>query len=126
MRLLLDTHALIWLLAEPARLRAAALEAVVDPTNEVFFSVLNIAEIEIKVATGKLVRPASDASAGARAQGYAELALTAEHAAALSHLPLLHRDPFDRMLIAQALVEDLTVVTRDRAFADYDVPTLGC
>jgi PIN domain nuclease of toxin-antitoxin system len=126
MRLLLDTNALIWLLASPSRAAATARDAVTDPANEVFFSAVNVWEIEIKAAIGKLERPAPDAIVAAHAQGYAELPLTARHAAALRGLPLHHADPFDRLLIAQAQAEGLTLVTRDRAFDRYDVPTLAC
>ncbi|MEM1116758.1 MAG: type II toxin-antitoxin system VapC family toxin [Bacteroidota bacterium] len=126
MRLLLDTNALIYLVGEPDVMRAAARDAVRDPANAVFFSAVNVWEIEIKVKRGKLSRPAPDVIAAAARQGYAELAISARHGEASGRLPLHHRDPFDRVLIAQAQVEGLTLVTRDRAFAPYDVPVLPC
>lgn len=92
----------------------------------IYFSALNLAEIEIKVALGKMERPAPDPIAAARAQGWAELPLAAKHASAVKRLPLYHRDPFDRLLLAQALTEDTTLVSRDQAFELYDVRVLPC
>lgn len=126
MRLLLDTHALIFLLAEPERLARAARDAIADPANEVAFSAANIWEIEIKAAIGKLVPPAAETLAVARSMPLGELAMTADHAQIAGRLPAHHNDPFDRVLIAQALAEGLTLVTRDGAFARYDVPVLPC
>lgn len=126
MRLLLDTNALIYLVGEPDAMRAEALEAVTDPENAVFFSAANVWEIEIKVTSGKLARPAADVIAAAVTQGYTELPILARHAEAAGRLPTHHHDPFDRVIIAQAQVEGLTVVTRDGAFAPYDVAVLPC
>ena len=126
MRLLLDTHALIYLLSEPERMTQAARDAVADPSNDVTFSAVNVWEIEIKAKTGKLVPPVEDTLAAARSLRLGELAVSAEHGRAAGRLPLRHRDPFDRVLIAQARVEGLTVVTRDGAFGLYDVPVLPC
>ena len=126
MRLLLDTNALIYLVGAPDAMRAEARDAVREPANDVFFSAANVWEIEIKVAKGTLARPASDLVAAATLQGYAELAISARHGEAAGRLPTHHRDPFDRVLIAQAQAEGLTVVTRDGAFAPYDVPVLPC
>ena len=126
MRLLLDTHALIFLLEEPERMRVEAREAIADPDNEVAFSAANVWEIEIKAKTGKLVPPAEDALSAARTLPIGELAISAEHARRAGRLPLHHADPFDRVLIAQALIEGLTLVTRDGAFGPYGVPVLPC
>ena len=126
MRLLLDTNALILLVGDPDAMRAEARDAVTDPTNDVFFSSVNVWEIEIKAKKGTLVRPAPGVIAAAGRQGYAELAIPARHGEAAGRLPLHHADPFDRVLIAQARVEGLTVVTRDGAFGLYDVPVLSC
>ena len=126
MRLLLDTHALVFLLSEPERLTRAAREAIGDPANDVAFSAVNVWEVEIKAALGKLVPPAEDTLAAARSLPLGELAMTADHARAAGRLPAHHRDPFDRALIAQARVEGLTVVTRDGAFEPYDVAVLPC
>lgn len=126
MRLLLDTHALIYLLGEPERLQAEARDAIADPANEVWFSAANVWEIEIKAKTGKLVPPAPDPLAAARSLPIDELAISADHARRAGRLPLHHHDPFDRVLIAQALTEGLTLVTRDGAFAPYGVAVLRC
>ena len=126
MRLLLDTHALIFLLEEPERMRVEAREAIADPDNEVAFSAANVWEIEIKAKTGKLVPPAEDTLSAARTLPIGELAISAEHARRAGRLPLHHADPFDRVLIAQALIEGLTLVTRDGAFGPYGVPVLPC
>ena len=126
MRLLLDTNALIYLVGEPDAMRAEALAAVRDPANAVFFSAANVWEIEIKAKKGALARPAPDVVAAAGRQGYDELAISARHAEAAGRLPLHHADPFDRVIIAQAQAEGLTVVTRDGAFELYDVAVLPC
>ncbi len=89
--------------------------------NEVFFSSANVWEIEIKAALGKLERPATEVAQAARAQGFAELPITSAHAVRAARLPMHHRDPFDRMLIGQAMEEGLTVVTSDALFAPYGV-----
>lgn len=126
MRLLLDTHALIFLLEAPEHLRDEAREAIADAANEVLFSAANIWEIEIKAKTGKLVMPVDDTLAAARSLPITELAISADHARRAGRLPLHHGDPFDRILIAQALSEGLTLVTRDSAFASYETPLLPC
>jgi PIN domain nuclease of toxin-antitoxin system len=123
-RLLLDTHALLWALARPAKLPAPTAAAIRDPVNAVFVSAASAWEIAIKAGLGKLsvdldevVRTSTDA-------GFEELAVTLVHARRVRTLPARHRDPFDRMLVAQALEEGLTIVTRDAAIGDYAVPTL--
>lgn len=125
MRLLLDTYALIYALAQPDELGEPARSEIADATNEVFFTPANIWEIEIKVSVGKLERPAADLVETARAS-YVELPITAKHAAAAGRLPLHHRDPFDRMIIAQALAEGLTVATPDEKFFLYGVDVIDC
>ncbi|MDR2566464.1 MAG: type II toxin-antitoxin system VapC family toxin [Bifidobacteriaceae bacterium] len=123
MRLLLDTNVLLWSLEDHPRL-APFRDAVTDGANVVFFSAMSVAEISLKSSLGKLqVEPGyADALAAA---GYRELHLTARHAEAAADLPWHHRDPFDRLLIAQALVEGLTVATADRVFEQYEVRVLG-
>lgn len=126
MRLLLDTHALTYLLEGPERMRTEALEAIVDPGNEVVFSAANVWEIEIKAKKGSLVLSVSDTLNAARSLPITEMAISADHARRAGRLPIYHHDPFDRVLIAQAQAEGLTVVTRDRTFALYDIPLLLC
>jgi PIN domain nuclease of toxin-antitoxin system len=123
-KLLLDTHALLWWLADE-QLGARAFRAVEDPGNLVAVSAASVWEISIKRAQGKL-RAEGDLIAAIEESGFEPLPVSfrdADHAGAL---PPHHRDPFDRMLIAQAQLQDLTIVTRDRRFSAYDVETLGC
>lgn len=126
MRFLLDTYALVLVLTTPNRLHPDALAVLGDPGHTVYFSAGNIWEIEIKVKLGKLPRPVPDLIVAARSQGYVELPISAVHAAAAGRLPLHHRDPFDRLFIAQAQLEGLIIVTPDRTFDRYAVHTLAC
>ncbi len=124
MRLLLDGQALMWSLQEPERLADEASAAIRAPVNDVQVSVASLWELSIKQAIGKLT-VAGDLREHVALQSFAELPVLGEHAVAVRDLPLHHRDPFDRMLIAQARCEGLTIVTSDRAFAAYDVPLLA-
>ena len=123
MELLLDTHALIWILSDDPQLAAEARDAIVDPETFVAVSPASAWEIEIKRALGKLDAPNDlvQQVAGAR---FVPLSITLEHAVAAGGLPPHHRDPFDRMLIAQAQLEGLTIVTRDPRFQPYAVTTI--
>lgn len=123
MRLLLDTHALLWALGDPAKLHTETLEAVTDGRNDVFASAASAWEIAIKRALGKLRAP-RDLEAGIASQGFSRLDITFSHAALAGGLPRHHADPFDRMLIAQAQSEGLTLVTRDARIPLYEVPIL--
>jgi PIN domain nuclease of toxin-antitoxin system len=122
-RLLLDSHVLLWWLVESPRLSDAAYEAIADPSNEIAVSAATPWELEIKRAAGRLRAP-QDLVARLRAARFQMLPITAEHGVAAAHLPRHHRDPFDRMLIAQAQIEGLTIVTRDPRFAPYSVATM--
>ncbi len=122
MRLLLDTHVAIWWLSGDKRLSAATRLAIEDAPNA-FLSAVSLWEIFIKQDTGRLDLPAGFVDA--LRDDFVELALTFDHALEGRSLPLLHRDPFDRMLVAQAKVEGLTIVTSDRLLADYGVPILA-
>ena len=124
MRLLLDTHALLWALAAPAKLPAKTAAGIRDPANSVFISAASAWEIAIKVALRKLTADLDEIVSTSVEVGFEELAVTLAHARRVRSLPPLHRDPFDRMLVAQALEEGLTIVTRDAAVGDYGVPTL--
>ncbi|MCL2453886.1 MAG: type II toxin-antitoxin system VapC family toxin [Micrococcales bacterium] len=117
-RVLLDTNVLIWATVSSSRLTPAWRDLLLDPSNDVFFSSVSVAEISIKASLGKLDMPDEYVAVLARS-GYEELTLTASHAQALRTLPWHHRDPFDRLIVAQALVEDLAVMTSDAAFAQY-------
>ncbi len=123
MRLLLDTHTLIWALVDPDRLTDRAREALRDGGNEVLVSAASVWEVEIKRALGKLEAP-DDLVGALTATGFSPLPISLRHAARAGSLVPHHRDPFDRMLIAQAELESLTIVTRDARFAAYQVPLL--
>lgn len=123
MRLLLDTHVLLWWLADRA-LSKAERSAIADPTNVVMVSAANAWEISIKRALGKLTAP-DDLATQLEEGGFTALPISIDHALAAGALPRHHGDPFDRMLIAQAGVEALTIVTRDEYFSLYDVAVLN-
>jgi PIN domain nuclease of toxin-antitoxin system len=121
--LLLDTHALLWWMADDPRLDASAREAIADAGNSVHVSAVTLWEMAIKHGLGKLSLP-EDFDEVLAAQGFHELPVRWEHARQNRALPWLHRDPFDRMLVAQAQVEQLTLVTTDREIRKYAVTCL--
>lgn len=123
MRLLLDTHVLVWALADPGRLTDGTREALADGRNAVFVSAASVWEVAIKRMTGKLRAP-DDLLTTLVATGFSTLPISAEHAMAAGELPLHHRDPFDRMLVAQAAIEGLQLVTDDERMARYGVAVL--
>ena len=118
MRLLLDTHVLIWW-DEGARLSKRAAEAI-RAADQVYVSAVTGWEIAIKTALGR-IETTREVGEAAAESGFEELPLRLSHTEALRTLPPHHRDPFDRMLIAQAISEGLTLVTRDRALGDYGI-----
>lgn len=124
MRLLLDTHVLLWSAADPDELRSDARAAIVDTANEVLVSAAVAWEISVKAALGKLTTPADPATwfpLRLRSLGFRSLDITTAHALAVGRLPVLHRDPFDRIMLAQAQLEGLTFVTRDPDNHKYPV-----
>jgi len=123
MNLLLDTHALIWVFSQNPRLSQAAIEAIRDGSNLVFVSAATAWEIVIKKALGKLKVP-GNYQEGLQRYRFTPLSITTEHALAVEQLPPYHKDPFDRMLIAQAQIERLTLVTRDPNMKAYGVPII--
>lgn len=123
MRLLVDSHVLLWWLDGASRLSPTAADAMAGGTNELLVSAASVWELSIKQSVGKL-RVSADLHEHALRQGFSELPVTGVHACAVRDLPFHHRDPFDRLLIAQARVEGLTLVTADRAMSAYDVPIL--
>ncbi len=123
MRLLLDTHVVLWQLSGERELSRSAVAAIAG-ADDLLFSVVSFAEIGIKAAVGKLVVP-PDLQAKITDAGVRSLALAAAHGLAVAQLPTHHRDPFDRLLIAQAMTEGLTLVTADPNFAAYDVPLVA-
>jgi PIN domain nuclease of toxin-antitoxin system len=119
---LLDTHALLWALAEPDRLGAQARSALQDPASSVYVSAVSAWEIATKHRLGKLPQAevlVSGFDRHRRRLGADELNITAEHSLLAGSLDWSHRDPFDRMLAAQSLVESLTIITGDGIFADF-------
>jgi PIN domain nuclease of toxin-antitoxin system len=124
MKLLLDTHLLLWAAGSPDRLSAVARPLLEDPANELLFSAASLWEIAINRGLGR-----SDFQVDARVlrrglldNGYQELAISAEHAVSIDSLPPIHKDPFDRILVAQATVEGITLLTADALVAKYPGP----
>lgn len=122
MRLLLDTHALIWALEGNRNLSVRARNAVADLQNEVLVSAVSAWEIAIKKTLGRLKAPA-DLSDAVEEAGFVRRLVGFQDAAQLESLPAIHGDPFDRMLVAQAMVEGIPIVTKDPAIARYGVQT---
>jgi PIN domain nuclease of toxin-antitoxin system len=123
MRLLLDTSTVLLALSEPERLSMASRNAIEDPASIVLVSAASVWEIAIKRALGKLEAPESVVGA-IRDAGFETLDITPDHAERAGGLPPHHRDPFDRILVAQALAEGCTLLTRDDTLQDYDVEIL--
>ena len=124
MKLLLDTHLLVWSAWRPTKVSSVARNLINHPDNELFFSAVNLWEISIKQGLGRKdfqVDPRV-LRRGLLENGYNELSVSSEHAMATRGLPNFHRDPFDRILIAQAIVEDLTLLTADATVARYAGP----
>jgi PIN domain nuclease of toxin-antitoxin system len=123
LNLLLDTHVLLWWLAGSDEIAEPAATAIADPGNLVAVSAASLWEIGIKRSLGTL-RVDGDLLEAVVSSGFEPLPISLDHADAAGQLPHHHRDPFDRMLVAQAQSERLTVVTRDLAFAGYEIPLL--
>jgi PIN domain nuclease of toxin-antitoxin system len=124
MKLLLDTHVLLWAAGQPDRLPSKARKLLDDPRNEPIFSSASLWEIAIKSGLGR-----DDFQVDARLlrrglldNGYSELPITSEHAVAIDGLPPIHKDPFDRLLVAQSMVEGITLLTVDPLVARYPAP----
>jgi PIN domain nuclease of toxin-antitoxin system len=123
-KLLLDTHLLLWAAGRPDQMPAGALVLLDDPNNELLFSAASLWEVTIKRGSGRddfqvdsrLLRR------GLLDNGYSELAITSEHAIAIDLLPPIHKDPFDRILVAQSMVEGITLLTADPVVARYPGP----
>jgi PIN domain nuclease of toxin-antitoxin system len=123
-RLLLDTHTLLYWAIDPTLLSEQAYLAIALGHAQVYVSAATAAEIAIKRRSGKLTAP-GDIQQLVRDNRFVELPITFEHARGTEDLPPIHKDPFDRLLIAQARVEKLTLVTRDAEILKYDVPTIA-
>lgn len=121
MRLLLDSHALHWTVLEPAKLRAATIGILTDPANAVFYSAVSLWELAMKRAKGRFAFDDGEMLDAIGRQRFDELPISTRHGLEAASLPPHHLDPFDRMLIAQARLEGLTLVTSDRQFWQYRV-----
>ena len=124
MRLLLDTHVLLWWLLNPESLTERARDAIADPANGVLISAASAWEVAIKRSLGRLEAP-DDLERQIEATRFEPLSITLAHALRAGSLPRHHNDPFDRMLVAQSMVEGLTIVTRDPRLSPYGVPVLA-
>ena len=127
MRVLLDTHAFVWWLADSTRLSAPALETIADGENSIAVSAASAWEITTKYRLGKVAEgkvAAFNVASSIASQGFEELSISVVDAERAGQLPGPHRDPFDRMLIAQALAHDMIVVSSDTAFDQYGVKRL--
>ena len=127
MKLLLDTHAALWLFNEHEKLSSNARQSILDETNELYISIISVWEVAIKTSLGKL----GDFKGGAKAllssvnnSPIALLPVTPEHVILVETLPFIHRDPFDRLLIAAAISENMSLVTIDENIRKYSVPVL--
>lgn len=123
MRLLLDTHVLLWWLADDDKLSATARDAIGDAATQIYVSAASAWELAIKASLGKLTAP-DDLTEQLTANSFTPLDISVIHALAVRHLPTHHRDPFDRLLVAQAQAEGLTLVTADKRMKPYDVSLL--
>jgi PIN domain nuclease of toxin-antitoxin system len=123
MNFLLDTHVLIWALENNPTLSELSRNNIIDGSNMVFVSPVSVWEIGIKKSLGKLETP-DNLLEEIKAHRFNLLQINFNHAHLAGNLPDIHRDPFDRMLIAQAIIEKLTLITRDKSIAEYNVQTL--
>ena len=124
MKLLLDTHVLIWAAGFPERLPPAARDLIADTGNELFFSAASLWEVAIKSALGRddFAVDARLLRRGLLDNGYSELPVASAHAVAIDGLPPIHKDPFDRLLVAQSMVEGITLLTADDRVGQYPGP----
>jgi PIN domain nuclease of toxin-antitoxin system len=129
MKYLLDTGVWLWSVGDPARMPPAARKVLADRSQEIFLSAVTAWEVAIKAALGKLSLPQPPTTyvpTRMALQGLRPLPVSHQHALTVFGFPHHHGDPFDRLLIAQALAENLTILTADREFTKYDVPILWC
>ncbi|MBV9786275.1 MAG: type II toxin-antitoxin system VapC family toxin [Acidisphaera sp.] len=126
MRLLLDTHTLLWWLSDDPQLGPCARDLIADPANEILVSVVSLWEIQVKMRVGRLTADMQDILDAIEGQGFELLSITPAHLLRLGALPAHHKDPFNHLLIAQAIVEAANFVSEDRHTADYPVRFVTC
>jgi PIN domain nuclease of toxin-antitoxin system len=126
MKILLDTHALLWWLADDKQLGRRARELVEDPGNDVLISMVSLWEIAVKSRIGKLQADIKEIADAVGQEGFTMLDIAVTHLETLAGLPTHHRDPFDQLLIAQAITEDATFVSEDRNAARYAARVMTC
>lgn len=119
MRILLDTHLMLWWLTSDRRLPKQAERLIADSDNEVYVSAASVWEIAIKSALGRIEGDVTEIEAALEPSGLVQLQINGKHAVQVSKLPLYHQDPFDRMLVAQSLVEPMRLLTHDRILERY-------
>jgi PIN domain nuclease of toxin-antitoxin system len=124
-RLLLDTHVLLWWLSDDRKLMKNARDIIASPNNDVLVSSASVWEIAIKTALGRIEVEPDDLEDEIARNGFRPLPIVFQHAAMAGRLPRVHRDPFDRMIVAQASVEELRVVSHDRVFEQYGLSAQG-
>ncbi len=125
MRLLLDTHVLLWWLSDDRKLAKDTRDIIANPNNDVLVSSASVWEIAIKAALGRLEIELDDLKDAIVKNGFRPLPIQYQHAVTVGRLPAVHRDPFDRMLVAQASVEELRIVSHDRVFERYALSAEG-
>lgn len=126
MKLLLDTHALLWWLADDKQLGRRARELVEDPGNDILISMVSLWEIAVKTRIGKLRAEIKEITDAVQQEGFTLLDIGITHLLTLAGLPVHHRDPFDHLLIAQAIAEDATLMSEDRNAARYPARIMTC
>ena len=126
MKFLLDTHALLWWLADDSQLGRQARELVEDPGNDVLVSMVSLWEIAVKTRIGKLQADIKEITDAVQQEGFTLLDIGRTHLLTLAGLPMHHRDPFDHLLIAQAITEDATFISEDQNSARYPVRMVTC
>ena len=124
MKLLLDTHVLLWASLDPARLSPEACQLLESAENELFFSAASLWEVAIKSSLGRrdFELDPHVLRRGLLDNGYREIPVTSEHAVAVANMPPIHKDPFDRILVAQAIIEGITLLTADELLQQYSGP----
>jgi len=125
-KVLLDTHALLWWLSDSEKLGPAAREIIADPAHDILISVVSLWEISIKIRIGKLDADLNEITDAFPAEGFTLLQIIPEHLKVLMGLPMHHRDPFDHLLMAQALREQASFLSGDSQMDHYPIERISC